>query len=170
MIISWRFFLFLSIIMINRGYRSSSFARKALSYHHQLFRVLSTKEPLEFGPSFQLPPAHAGLYLEKMNQHPNDSRLSFDARAHKYYFDGKQLKYSVTGVVKKYFEEFLPELAAERMIKSKNWPRPQYVHPDGQPYSVSDIVEEWESAGVIARNQGNAYNTLFYYTHSILLF
>lgn len=139
------------MIMMNQGYRCS-LARKGFS--NKYFRALSTKEPLDFGINFKIPHDDSVLHLEKANQHPLDSRMKYDPQFHKYYFDGKKLKYSVTGVVKKYFEEFIPELIAEKMINSKNWPRPQYMHPDGQPFTVSDIVQEWEAAGLLARNQG----------------
>ena len=122
-------------------------------------RVISSlralHEPSEFGPSFQLPLRPESLFLETANAHPLDGKLTFNEDAHKYYFDGAPLAKSVTGVLGNYFEKFDAPKVVEKMIQSSNWPRPQYTHPDGKPFSAAEILTNWDNVGELARNRGD---------------
>ena len=44
--------------------------------------------------------------LNLQNKHSNDSRITFDSRKHEYFVDGKSIKYSVTGLIEKFFPKF----------------------------------------------------------------
>lgn len=110
------------------------------------------------------------LKLEAENEHPFDQKVTFNEKAHRYSFDGEEMHYSVTGVVKKYFEEFIPEVAADRMMKSKNWPRQQYIKPTGEVYTLEEVLTEWELGGVEARTLGKHFSFLHYHSSSSSLF
>lgn len=93
-------------------------------------------------------------HLELQNPHNLDTRLSFNENLHKYAFDNQPLARSVTAVVSSYFEKFVPEVVVEKMMTGNNWPRPEYTHADGTPYLRETILAQWESIGLLARNNG----------------
>lgn len=83
--------------------------------------------------------------LEEQNSHPRDSKIAFEAAAHKYSFDGKAMDRSVTEVVGYYFEAFDADLIARKMITGNNWPRDGYMQRNGDPFTVSFIPVEMNS-------------------------
>lgn len=98
-------------------------------------------------------------HLERQNPHKLDTLLTFNEELHKYSFDNQPLDRSVTTVVSSYFEKFIPEIVVEKMISGNNWPRPQYTHADGTPFSRDKILAQWESVGELARNEGTLMHT-----------
>ena len=111
------------------------------------------EQPLDFGASFQLP-EHEVRLLQTLNPHPRDKRLNFIAVGHMYLIDGVRSLGSVTGLVKKFAHEFNPDVAIRNMMNSRRWPRPEYSHPDGTPFSSTEIKLKWSSGGQEAANRG----------------
>lgn len=137
--------------LLCRRYKSTT-ARSA-----NVDRYLNIEVPNDFGAGFRIPsyPDDAQLdRLQKLNQHPNDCLLTFDRDAHKYYYKEKQIKSSVTQVVQDYFEKFDALTTAKKMTQSERWPREGYVHTNGLPYSVDEILKKWDDIGEYARNKG----------------
>ena len=83
-----------------------------------------------------------------------NSKLTFNEERHTYCFDGTPMERSVTGALGKYFEKFDADVAVVKMMRSSNWPRPQYTHPDGVPFSEEEILKNWDNTGETARNKG----------------
>lgn len=92
--------------------------------------------------------------LEIGFSHDSDSSLTFDGQSHTYYYKNDVIPYSVTQIVSNYFEKFEPNRAIDRMISGPNWPRPAYQHPNGEPFSKTEILEKWEKDGLNARTRG----------------
>lgn len=115
------------------------------------------KEPINYGKLFSISESLAvgeKLILEEMNEHPLDSKLTFDAAAHKYYHNNVPMDLSVTEVVGQYFETFDADLVVKKMMNGNNWPRQGYTQKDGTPYTENEIKEKWDSIGEYARNKG----------------
>jgi hypothetical protein len=85
-------------------------------------------EPVDFGDDFNLYDERLDSFpLEKVNSFSNDQYLIFDQREHKYHYTGIPMEYSVTSLVERYFEKFNTLEVIEKMMKGKNWPRPEYT-------------------------------------------
>jgi hypothetical protein len=135
----------------------------------KLSRGYFKRRCMDFGKNFQLPQQSSQpSLLERMNRHSLDKELEFDEISHNYFYRGEKLKYSVTQLVKQYFEEFDASEDAKKMINSQNWPRSGYIHEDGKPYSVEEIVAKWEDIGLQARNRGT-YIICIYIDNIIIL-
>lgn len=93
--------------------------------------------------------------LDKVNAHPNDSKITFDKTKHTYYYDGKPIDSSVTKFIQEFFEKFDAEKVAQKMIEGKDWPRPGYIHSDGTPFTIDEIVNKWNKSSKIARDKGS---------------
>lgn len=92
--------------------------------------------------------------LRIVNGHPNDNRISFDSQNHKYFYDGIPMQSSVTQLIREYFDEFDSKAVAIKMMSSQNWPRKGYVHANGKPFNLSEILYKWDVIGEYARNKG----------------
>lgn len=108
----------------------------------------------DFGENFQVPIRDSILPLELTNSHPNDAFVQFFEKDHKYFAFDIPMEYSVTTLIGRYFEKFEALKIAEKMISGSKWPREGYLHQDGQPYSLEDILKQWESIGLFSRNRG----------------
>jgi hypothetical protein len=112
----------------------------------------------DFGPNFKIPSREDNQsddwYLEQINSHRKDSNVSFDEIPHKYYFDNCEMRMSVTQMVEKFFEKFDSVRIATKMINGRFWPREKYTHDNGVPFSLDEIVANWEQIGLDARNRG----------------
>ena len=95
------------------------------------------------------------MYLQTENIHEHDKRIGFDEANHVYSFDKTPVSRSVTQVVSSYFEHFEAPSVVRRMMEGRNWPRPQYTHSNGSPFSEVEILAQWERVGEEARNQGD---------------
>lgn len=126
-------------------------ARQRLTH---VVRQCSNWKPASFNETFKIPARNQPLHLETKHFHPIDQHLSFDEQSHKYRFDNKPLRLSVTQVVGNYFEKFVPEEAVRIMMNGSNWPRPQYCDVNGVPHTAEQIMQEWEQIGEKARNEG----------------
>lgn len=94
------------------------------------------KEPINFHKQFSLPESNEKLMLERRNPHELDEKLVFEPKAHKYYYEGNEMDFSVTGLIEKFFSKFDADKMSKGMINGKNWPRPLYTFKDGRPYTV----------------------------------
>jgi hypothetical protein len=86
--------------------------------------------------------------------HDFDQHVGFDHVSHTYTFKEQPIKFSVTQLISRYFESFNSEVIALKMMSSFNWPRPEYQHPDGEPYSLQEILAKWNQISEDSRNQG----------------
>jgi hypothetical protein len=59
------------------------------------------------------------LLLETKNPHEMDSRIQFNEDTHEYYFEGKLLENTCTGLVTQFFEKFDADLTISKMITGK---------------------------------------------------
>ena len=105
------------------------------------------------------------LLLNKINAHKLDENISFNEADHVYYYQGEKMKDSVTSKISEFFQKFESFLIATRMTKSKNWPREGYIHPDGKPFNIKEILKKWDIISNVARNRG----TLMHYNIEMLL-
>ena len=110
-------------------------------------------EPASFGKDFTIHiDDEKPIYLQEVNAHKNDDKLTFDEKGHKYTFDGKMMENSVTQIVENFFEEFEADKVIERMMNGPKWPRPDYTWTDsGTPYTAMEIKDKWASIGEYAR-------------------
>lgn len=92
--------------------------------------------------------------LNIRNQHPIDNLIQFDSEKHAYTYNGQPLRNSVTQLVSRYFETFNAEEVAEKMMKGFNWPRPEYTHENGEPYTLQEILDKWNANSLTARTEG----------------
>lgn len=95
--------------------------------------------------------------LHVRNAHENDAKIAFFEKDHYYTFDGYRMKWSVTSLIQKYFHEFDATTAVRNMMTSKNWPRKEYCHPSGQPFTPEEIIKSWSVIGEVARLQGSLF-------------
>ena len=73
---------------------------RLFSFDSPSFVAPSLAEPKSFGKDFSIPDRlESPLPLEQLNPHENDRMLSFDETCHRYTFDGKRMKNSVTQVM-----------------------------------------------------------------------
>lgn len=110
--------------------------------------------PISFGEEFTIPNYSASLPLETINEHEHDKRITFDEVPHEYFFDGKKVSTSVTGLVETYFEKFNPDEAITKMKRSGRWPRPEYMMKNGVVWTDAQIKAYWDGVGLFARNRG----------------
>eukprot|EP01041_Mallomonas_annulata_P002138 gene2138-4169_t len=111
--------------------------------------------PKSFGKYFKLPKIQSNLQLEIANPHKNDKFIKFDEKNHRYTVKNDVMSVSVTKMVEAFFEEFQPDIVAERMMGSNNWPRDDYRNKDGEPMTAEEIKKKWEGIGEYARNYGS---------------
>ena len=133
-------------------------------------------EPASFGKDFTI---HINdekpIYLQEVNAHKNDDKLTFDEKGHKYTFDGKVMENSVTQIVENFFEKFETDKVIERMMNGPKWPRPDYTWTDtGIPYTATEIKDKWASVGEYARYlhsnnpyclHNSQYNSRYHHRH-----
>ena len=73
-------------------------------------------------------PEHAGkMFLEEVNPHPLDSRISYNQVSKTFCLDGIGTERCIDRVVEQYFDVFNADKAITAMKKSGNWPRPNYM-------------------------------------------
>jgi hypothetical protein len=88
------------------------------------------------------------------HSHHFDQHIGFDPISHIYTYKDQPIKFSVTQLISRYFESFNSEGMAVKMMSSFNWPRPEYQHPNGEPYSLQEILAKWKQISEDSRNQG----------------
>lgn len=114
---------------------------------------------------FSIPIRSHALYLELTNKHEMDDNISFEEKSHTYKVNGVPTKYSVTQIVESYFPKFESKAMANKMTKSNNWPRDGYIHENGTPFTVNEILEKWRLNGLQSRNRGSL---MHYYIEGFL--
>ncbi len=68
-------------------------------------------------------------YLSEKNKHPRDVNISFEEGPHIYTVCGERGTYtSVTTWNHTHFEKFDPDAIIDKMMKSKNWNKPDYKY------------------------------------------
>jgi hypothetical protein len=125
---------------------------------HLRFRLFSSlaDRMTTFGPTFKHPVRNGDFYLERSNAHPRDLEITFDEEKHKYFYQGNVLSNSVTQIISSYFERFDPDSSVKKMMEGPNWPRPQYMLPDGNPLTAKEILKQWDENSECARNEGSS--------------
>ena len=66
-------------------------------------------------------------WLQKLNEHPRDHKLKFEAASHKYCIEGVPTLGSVTGLVHAFCTPFNGPEVIRSMRLGRNWPRPGYL-------------------------------------------
>jgi hypothetical protein len=96
------------------------------------------------------------VLLENINNHANDVLVTFKEDLHLYFYDNVQVTFSVTQFIEFFFTQFDCEIVVERMTKGKYWPRPEYTHANGVPFTRADVLNKWADLGLDAREKGSA--------------
>lgn len=117
-------------------------------------KICSAAIVKDFGRNFEVPSREYKLHLEDLNAHPHDKRIVFLENDHKYIVEGTPLQYSVTSLISEYFEKFESEITAKKMISGSRWPREGYIHQNGEPYTLEEILQKWDDGGLDSRNRG----------------
>jgi hypothetical protein len=92
--------------------------------------------------------------LHIRNPHTNDARIKFYEHDHRYTFDDEPIKWSVTSLIQRYFHQFDASSAVNKMMSGKYWPRKEYCHPSGEPFTAEEVMQTWSTIGESARSQG----------------
>lgn len=127
---------------------------------NRFFHLSSTlQEPFDFQNNFKIDALTGSdilalKRLERLNPHPEDVKLEFNEERHEYLYEGNLMSTSVTSLIAQYFEKFEADKVVKNMIQGKNWPRAEYTHMNGQPFTAEEIKRQWEDGGLFARNRG----------------
>ena len=65
--------------------------------------------------------------LKRLNGHPRDKHITFEAGDHAYFWKGDRVTRSVTQLVHEFKNEFSEDHVISTMQTSTNWPRPDYL-------------------------------------------
>ena len=108
--------------------------------------------------------------LSKINTHINDLRITFNEPEHIYFIDGEKIKYSVTGIINRFFPKFDENYWAERKAIEKL--NQDHIDFDSEVLkaTIKQILDEWEKKRVDAASRGTIlhekiedfYNNKFY--------
>ena len=72
--------------------------------------------PKSFGEEFSISSDSTSLILAQRNKHVLDVKIQFDEGPHEYFFEGKKMSLSVTGLVDSFFAKFDPDTRGNRRI------------------------------------------------------
>eukprot|EP01033_Poteriospumella_lacustris_P008323 gene8323-6003_t len=86
--------------------------------------------------------------------------LEFREADHSYHYRGERVPVSVTQLVASFFDAFDADEAAAALLRSANWPRPEYTHPDGSAFTKDEILARWDAVGLEARTVGTRLHAL----------
>lgn len=129
--------------------------RQLLVNHATNAGAVGQQEPIDFGERFAaLTTKNLSLRLKRENMHPRDIYVEFDSSAHVYSYDCVGMATSVTRLVSSFFSTFDADVAIQKMITGRNWPRPQYMTEEGKPLRPKEIKAKWDFDGLEARNRG----------------
>lgn len=159
--------LSLSSFRIPRGYRlSPSSPLSWLSSNSKSIGVRRQNRCIHFQKFLSFPSNRQRQYfsstsssnsnhlLSETNKHPLDSLIQFDPITHAYQYQGRPAHTSVTQLVGQYFQSFDQEEAARQMMNGRNWPRDDYLHPNGEPFTFPEIIAKWNDISLLARYEG----------------
>jgi hypothetical protein len=93
--------------------------------------------------------------LETKHMHFQDKFIEFEPHSHTYKFRDTVMEKSVTQLVHNYFESFNTDAVVKAMMKKPSWPRPEYTHPCGRPYTEEEIANKWTEQGETAKTKGS---------------
>ena len=96
------------------------------------------------------------LLLDDKNKHFRDSFITFEPVSHSYQVKGIPIRSSVTQIIHRYFETFDKEAVVQEMMKKEDWPRPEYTHADGTPFTAEEILNKWDKIGEEGRLLGTS--------------
>ena len=82
--------------------------------------------------------------LENKNRHENDNRISFDEKEHNYFVDGERLRFSVTAIIDKFFDEFDSSYWAKRKAVEKLTRDGAVIDEESLTQAINDILNKWE--------------------------
>ena len=66
-------------------------------------------------------------HLQLLHPHPRDQWLTFQADVHVYFWNGRKVSLSATGLIHKFSHVFDPNSTIEQMRRGSNWPRARYL-------------------------------------------
>lgn len=100
--------------------------------------------------------------LAEKHAHAKDKHLVFLPEEHKYVVDDSgalhEISKSVTGFIAQYSETFDADMAIAKMMRGRNWPRPEYMIEDHEGHrramTEDEIKAQWEFNGKEAANRG----------------
>ncbi len=85
--------------------------------------------------------AHNPLLLERLNGHPRDERIRFNAENHDYFIDGNPDVVSVSEIIGEFFPKFDTQFWSKKKAKQRGVPQQQ-------------VIDEWAEKGRLAAEQG----------------
>ncbi|MFT6745712.1 MAG: ATP-dependent exoDNAse (exonuclease V) beta subunit [Glaciecola sp.] len=83
----------------------------------------------------------SALLLERLNEHPRDERIGFNAEKHEYFIDGDPNVISVSQIIGEFFPKFDTEFWSKKKAKQRGVPQQQ-------------VIDEWADKGKLAADQG----------------
>ena len=92
--------------------------------------------------------------LNLKNKHINDSRITFDSRKHEYFVDGKSIKYSVTGLIEKFFPKFDAEYWSNKKAIERIQTEDGKLTQENISVVKKEILLEWENNRKDAADKG----------------
>jgi len=92
--------------------------------------------------------------LENKNRHDNDDRISFDEEEHEYFVDGEKLRFSVTGIIDKFFVEFDSGYWAKRKAVEKLTSDGVVIDEESLTQAINHILNKWEDRRKDAAEKG----------------
>ena len=92
--------------------------------------------------------------LNEIHKHKNDFRICFDEAEHKYFVDGKKVKFSVTELIDKFFPKFDSNYWAKRKAIEKL--NQDHVSFDSEilQTTIEQILADWEQKRIDAAEKG----------------
>ena len=92
--------------------------------------------------------------LNLKNKHANDTRITFDSRKHEYFVDGISIKYSVTGLIEKFFPKFDAEYWSNKKARERIQMEDGKLTQENISKVKKEILLEWENNRKDAADKG----------------
>ena len=84
--------------------------------------------------------------LKRLNGHPRDKHITFEAGKHAYFWKGERVTRSVTQMVHEFKNEFSEDYVISSMQTSTNWPRPGYLKSTLSEHQKAELVHGLKDA------------------------
>ena len=92
--------------------------------------------------------------LNLKNKHANDTRITFDSQKHEYFVDGISIKYSVTGLIEKFFPKFDAEYWSNKKARERIQMEDGKLTQENISEVKKEILLEWENNRKDAAEKG----------------
>ena len=92
--------------------------------------------------------------LNLKNKHANDTRITFDSQKHEYFVDGISIKYSVTGLIEKFFPKFDAEYWSNKKAIERIQMEDGKLTQENISEVKKEILLEWENNRKDAADKG----------------